>query len=236
MGSGGDIVATIVDRYDGESASGTEFRRLLHNMLNNPLLPDDGKTFLLTSATTGEGKSTIASSLAITASIYKMRKTLLIDADLRRPALHKLFGLDRDDGLSDVLSGNAKFEDCPRSTQLENLWVMTSGTQHGNPTQLLESQKLPDLLAAARFYFELVVVDCAPVIPVSDALLVAKEVEGVIMVVKAGVTPKEVGKRACDLIREAGGNLLGVTLNNVKEALPYYYNYRYYGYRYSSKQ
>ena len=72
-------------------------------------------------------------------------------------------------------------------------------------------------------------------IPVSDALIVARDVDGVVVVVKAGDTPKEVSKRACDLVHESGGNLLGVTMNNVKDALPYYYNYRYYGYRYTPK-
>lgn len=230
-----DNVTTAIDRYDGESASGTEFRRLLHNMLNNSHLPKDGKSFLFTSATTGEGKSTIASRLAITASIYKTKKTLLIDADLRRPVLHRLFDLPSEPGLSEILAEDAKLEDCTRSTQLENLWVLTSGIHCPNPTHLFDSEKLPELFAAAKFYFGLVVVDCAPVIPVSDALIVSKEVDGVIVVVKAGETPKEVSKRACDLVLEGGANLLGVTLNNVKDALPYYYNYRYYGYRYNPK-
>jgi len=216
----------ITDQYDGESASGTEFRRLLHNMLNSSYLPEDGKSFLVTSATTGEGKSTIASSLSITASVYKSKKTLLIDADLRRPVLHRFFGYQRERGLR---------EDSLKSTQNENLWVLTSGTHFPKPTQLFDSQKLPELLAEARFYFALIIIDCAPVIPVSDALLLGREVDGVVMVVKAGETPREVSKRACDLVHESGANLLGVTLNNVKEALPYYYNYRYYGYRYSSK-
>jgi Mrp family chromosome partitioning ATPase len=80
-----------------------------------------------------------------------------------------------------------------------------------------------------------VIIDCAPVVPVSDPLILGKEVDGMLMVIKAGETPKEVCKRACNLAVEAGSNLLGVALNNVREALPYYFNYRYYGYQYASK-
>jgi capsular exopolysaccharide synthesis family protein len=225
----------ITDQYDGESAAGTEFRRLLHNLLNSSYLPENGKSFLVTSATTGEGKSTIASSLAITASIYKTKKTLLIDCDVRRPVLHKFFGHEREGGLSDAILDEMKLEDNLKSTPIENLWLLTSGTHHPNPTHLLDSPRLPELLAAAKFYFELVIIDCAPVIPVSDALVLGREADGVVLVVKAGETPREVSKRATSLIHESGANLLGVTLNNVKDALPYYYNYRYYGYRYSSK-
>ena len=225
----------ITDQYDGESAAGTEFRRLLHNLLNSSYLPEDGKLFLVTSATTGEGKSTIASSLAITASIYKTKKTLLIDGDLRRPVLHKFFGHGREGGLSDAILEDTKLEDNLKSTPVEHLWLLTSGRYHPNPTQLFDSPRLPEVLAAARFYFELVIIDCAPVIPVSDALVLGREADGVLLVVKAGETPREVSKRATNLVHESGANLLGVTLNNVKDALPYYYNYRYYGYRYSSK-
>ncbi len=226
---------TVIDRYDGESASGTEFRRLLHNMMNSKYLPEEGKVFLVTSATTGEGKSTIASNLAVTASVYKMKKTLLIDADLRRPVLHKLFGLNRERGLCEILLGSEKLEDCTRVTSIENLSILTSGLHHTNPTSILDQMTMSETLAAAKFYFDLIIVDCAPVIPVSDALTIGKDADGVIVVIKAGETPKEVSKRACDLVHESGSNLLGVTLNNVKEALPYYYNYRYYGYKYASR-
>jgi capsular exopolysaccharide synthesis family protein len=235
MAPGIESPGSIIDAFNSESASGTEFRRLLHNMLNSSYLPEDARSFLVTSATTGEGKSTIASNLSITASAHRMKKTLLIDSDLRRPVLHRLFDHHREGGLTDVLIGDVKLEDSLQSTKLKNLWILTSGTHHPNPTKLFDSQKLSETLAAARFYFELIVIDCAPVIPVSDALLMGREVDGVIMVVKAGETPREVSKRACDLVRESGANLLGITLNNVKEALPYYYNYRYYGYRYTSK-
>jgi len=227
---------TVICDYDGESAAGTEFRRLLHNMLNSSLVPDDSKSFLITSATTGEGKSTISANLSVTAAIYKLKKTLLVDADLRRPSLHNKFDVSRDNGLSDILGGRLKLEDSFKSTDLENLWLLTSGTASPNPTKLFDSDAIHEIVAASKFYFDLILIDCAPVIPVSDPLLLGKDVDGILMVVKAGVTPREVCKRAADLIHESGSNLIGVAMNNMKEALPYYYNYRYYGYQYSPKK
>ncbi|MFH1893213.1 MAG: CpsD/CapB family tyrosine-protein kinase [Candidatus Zixiibacteriota bacterium] len=236
MASNGRGDGNIIENFAGESATGTEFRRLLHNMLNHKSLPKDGKSFLITSSTTGEGKTTISSNLAITAAQYKLKKTLLIDADLRRPTVHRLFGFDRSPGLSDILENGLKVEDAFRPTNLENLWVMASGSPFPNPTGLFDTPRIPEVIAATKFYFDLIIIDCAPIIPVSDPLILGRDVDGLLMVVKAGETPKEVCKRACDLVLEAGANLLGVALNNVKEALPYYFNYRYYGYHYASKK
>jgi capsular exopolysaccharide synthesis family protein len=230
------VTSPLIDGYDGESASGTEFRRLLHNLLNHSDLPDGGKTFLVTSATTGEGKSTVVAHLAVTAAIYKLKRTLLIDADLRRPTIHDLFGLHRNGGLTDVIHGSVKLEDSFQRTSIENLSVLSSGTFSDNPTQLFDSQQIHEIIEACRFYYDLIIIDCAPIIPVSDALLLGRDVDGLLVVIKAGETPREVCKRACNLVAEAGGNLLGVALNNVKEALPYYYNYRYYGYKYQPKK
>jgi len=226
----------MIERYDGESPAGTEFRRLLHNITSSPSLPEDGKTFLITSSMLGEGKSTIASNIAVTASIFKSKKTLLIDADLRRPTLHNLFGMDRANGLTDVLDGDIKLEDATRSTQLEYLWLVTAGRPHKDPTRYFESGELHETIAAAKFYFDIIIIDCAPVIPVSDTLSLGMEIDGVLMVVRAGDTPREVVKRACDLVRESGANLLGVAMNNMDQALPYYYNQNYYGYKYISSQ
>ena len=80
------------------------------------------------------------------------------------------------------------------------------------------------------------VIDTAPIIPVPDSLILSRQVDGVILVLKAGSTPKEVAKRACDLLKDARGDSIGIILNNMKRALPYYYNYGYYGYRASKKQ
>jgi protein-tyrosine kinase len=227
---------SIFEAYDPESSVGTEFRRLLFNMTNNRLVENGAKSFLITSPSIGEGKSTVASFLALTAAVHKPRKTLLIDGDLRRPVIHKMFGLNQKMGLTDIIVSGAKLEDCAKKTEIPNLHIITSGVSDWNPTELFDSPSIPGLFEAAKFYYDLIIIDSAPVIPVTDPLILGAEVDGICLVVKAGATQKEVVTRACDLINQSHARLLGVVLNNVKQALPYYYNHKYYGYHYTSRE
>ncbi len=226
----------IFGTYDPESPVGTEFRRLLFNMTNNRLLENGGKSFLITSPSVGEGKSTISSFLALTSAVHKPRKTLLIDGDLRRPVIHKIFGVNQKTGLADIIANGAKIEDCVKKTEIPNLHIITSGISDWNPTELFDSPAIPGLFEAAKFYYDLIIIDSAPVIPVTDPLIIGQDVDGIALVVKAGATQKEVVTRACELITQSGARLLGVVLNNVKQALPYYYNHKYYGYHYTSRE
>ncbi|HEQ98207.1 MAG TPA: polysaccharide biosynthesis tyrosine autokinase [candidate division Zixibacteria bacterium] len=226
----------IYKTYDPESSIGTEFRRLLFNLTNNRVLQEKGKSFLITSPSVGEGKSTVSTFLAMTGAIHRPRKTLLIDADLRRPVIHKIFDIDQAKGLCDVIMKNVKLEDCVKKTEIENLDVITSGRIEGNPTELFDSPAIPGIFEAAKFYYELIIVDSAPVVPVTDPIILGTEVDGILLVIKAGATQKEVVSRAIDLINQSGARLLGVALNNVKQALPYYYNHKYYGYQYASQK
>ncbi|MBD3382593.1 MAG: polysaccharide biosynthesis tyrosine autokinase [candidate division Zixibacteria bacterium] len=224
----------ILETYNSEAPFATEFRRLLYNITKSKLLPDNSKAFLVTSASTGEGKSTISAFLGLTAATHRPRKTLLIDADLRRPVLHQLFDVEQDVGLSDIILEKAKIEECVKKTGVENLDLLTSGPRQENPTELFDSPHLATFIESARFYYELIIIDSAPVVPVSDPLIMGGEVDGIALVVKAGATQQEVVTRAANLIEQSGSRLLGVILNNVKQALPYYYNYKYYGYHYTS--
>jgi protein-tyrosine kinase len=227
---------SVMDTYNPESPVGTEFRRLIYNMTNNPLLPEGSKSFLVTSPSVGEGKSTISSFLGLTGAVHRPRKTLLIDADLRRPVIHKLFGLNQYNGLTDIITNGAKLEDVIKKTRVDKLDIITSGKNYKHPTELFDSPNFSEIFEAAKFYYDLIVIDSAPVIPVTDPLIIGTEVDGLILVVKAGVTQKEVVSRACGLISQSGANLLGIVLNNVKHALPYYFNHQYYGYEYHSKR
>jgi protein-tyrosine kinase len=227
----------IFESYNPESPVGTEFRRLIHNLTHSRLLPEGAKSFLITSPSVGEGKSTISSFLAVTGALHRPRKTLLVDADLRRPMVHRLFGLKQEMGLADIIGDGVKLEQCIKKTMYENLHIITAGRDHKNPTELFDSPTISAFFEAAQFYYEMIIVDSAPIIPVSDPLILSSEVDGICMVVKAGSTQREVVIRACELIEQAGGaRLLGVVLNNVKQALPYYYNHKYYGYQYHSRQ
>jgi len=226
----------IFEFYDEESPVATEFRRL-HSRIRRqfanpqPSLENKGRALLITSATRGEGKTTTASYLALTSAKYQETKTLLVDCDLRKPKIHELFGLRRDGGLSEIISGKLSIDSGLKSTEVENLKILTSGVPTAKPSLLIDSKRMRELFKEIRSLFDFIIVDCAPIIPVSDPLLLSTELDGVILVVMAGKTPREVVKRANDLLKDARSNLLGVVVNNVEEVLPYYYDYKYYGYK-----
>lgn len=225
----------IWEYYHPESVIGTEFRRLLHN-ITRPVKGVSKRSFLVTSAMLSEGKSTVSSYLAVTAASYKKRKTILIDADLRRPTIHKIFDLPLEPGVTDIIDGTVKAEDAFKSTKIPDLWILTAGTLKHNPTELFESDKVIEAIEKVKFYFDLVFVDCAPIIPVSDPVVLGPNMDGLLLVVKAGSTQKEVIKRAADIISKTDANIVGVVLNNVSGVLPYHYSHQYYGYNYATKK
>lgn len=225
----------VLEYFDMESPYATEFRRLLHN-LNHNAAGKQAKTILITSAVLAEGKSTIASFLAMTAARLKLRKTLLVDCDLRRPTVHRLFSLPREKGVVEILTQNARVKDIIKKTAAEHLDVITAGKAVEQPTEVFDSSAIHKLLEEVRFYYDLILVDCAPVLPVSDPMLLASEMDGVILVVKAGATQRDVVKRAVTLLNSSHTNFLGIVLNNFTNILPYYYREAYYGYEYKPHQ
>lgn len=214
-----------------ESPGANEFRRL-YSKLKNLYGATDMKNFLVTSSMMSEGKSTASALLACTIARYRNTKTILVDCDLRRPRVHQLFGIPKEEGVADVLTGTRKLDTCFKRTSIENLRLLTAGSIVDNPTELFNSPRLRDLFSEIKFYFDTVIVDSPPVIPVTDTLILSPEMDGALMVVKAGETHKEVVKRAVDMMRNAGFNILGVIINNQKAVLPYYYDQSYYGYKY----
>lgn len=217
--------------YADESPGANEFRRL-YSKLKNLYGAADMKNFLVTSSMMSEGKSTTSALLACTIARYRNTKTILVDCDLRRPRVHQLFGLPKEEGVADVLTGARKLDTCFKRTSIENLRLLTAGSIVDNPTELFNSPRLRDLFSEIKFYFDTIIVDSPPVIPVTDTLILSPEMDGALMVVKAGETHKEVVKRAADMMRNAGFNILGVIINNQKAVLPYYFDQSYYGYKY----
>jgi capsular exopolysaccharide synthesis family protein len=222
----------FVDLYNQESSFATEFRRLLHNV-NGSRNGTDLKTLLVTSAMLSEGKSTITSFLAITAAQHKHKKTLLIDCDLRRPVIHHLFNLRREKGVCEILREGLSIKETIKKTSEHNLDIITCGKYVAQPTEVLNAASVRRALEEVKFYYDFVLLDSPPVLPVSDPMMLSSEVDGVLLVVKAGSTQREVVKRATELIR-GQSRLIGVVLNNLDNVLPYYYNESYYGYEYSS--
>ena len=176
----------------------------------------NSKAVLFTSANPGEGKTYCSLNCGAALAQLGLR-TLLIDADLRRPNLTKaLLAGSRGPGLSACLTGNATFMDCCRPTATENLFILGAGERVSNPAELLASGDLVGLLKEAMLYFDRVVIDSAPVNAVSDTQLIAKEIESVCLVIRAGKTPRRAIVRACGLLERATHNPDAVVLNRVE--------------------
>jgi capsular exopolysaccharide synthesis family protein len=220
---------TIFDGFDEESALAIEMRRL-YSKLRQKTRSTNLKCFMVTSATIGEGKSTVSSYLALTIARHKKTKTILIDADLRKPKVHKYFGLAREPGLADCLAGERDILDCVQDTPVDALKVMTAGRPDPSPSYLFDTHRLGEVFSELKFYYDTLIVDSPPVIPVSDPVQLCQETDGVLMVVMAGVTPRELVVRARDVLADVDANILGVIVNNHAEVLPYYYDHKYYGY------
>ncbi|MCK4632640.1 MAG: CpsD/CapB family tyrosine-protein kinase, partial [candidate division Zixibacteria bacterium] len=190
---------SLIDYYSPEAPFATEFRRLLHRLRNNHD-EKELKSLLITSATLAEGKSTTCSFLGITAAVHKGLKTLLIDCDMRRPNLNRLLNVDRDYGLVEILSDGFNAMDAIKKTGIDKLDIITSGRQPGNPSTVFDAEAIGTIIEEMKFYYDLILLDSPPVIPVSDPMLLSPKVDGLLLVLRAGSTQKEVAQRALDIL------------------------------------
>lgn len=189
-------------------------------------------TLLVTSASPREGKSTIVVSLGITMAQSNQR-TLLVDTDLRRPRLHHVFGLTLDKGLTSILEKHMPYEEAVSPTEVPNLFILPSGPIPSNPSELLGSPRMEQVLRELQERFDFIIFDSPPCIAVTDAVVLATKTDGVIFVIKQGSTTKEAAREAHRRLGNIGENLLGCIMNNVdieRDAYGYrYYYYHYYG-------
>ena len=185
------------------------------------------RTILVTSSLPGEGKSFLASNLAAIFSQVNER-VVLIDIDMRRPKLYKLFNIDQKPGLSAFLTGSATLESILRSTPFNNLSIITSGAIPPNPSELLSSGKIRALFEDLKLKFDRIIIDSPPALNVADTHLLCSNVDGVILVVKGAVTRLEAVIGAKNKILESKGKIIGAVINNInpeKEDRYYYYQY-----------
>ncbi len=176
---------------------------------------DDGaRTVLVTSTGPHEGKTVISSSLAISLAQAGQR-TLVIDADMRRPRMHEALGRAQEPGLSNVLVGDTKPADALRLTSVPNLWLISAGHIPPNPAELLGSKKFDALLNALKDRYDWIVIDAPPVMPVTDASVLAHLVGGVLFVVGAEMTPRRAAAAAIEQLRSAHAKFFGAILNRV---------------------
>lgn len=215
----------VVDE-NPKSLASEAFRTLRTNLQFTA--PDGNlKKIMVTSSGPAEGKSTVSANLAISIC-QSHRKVVLIDCDLRKPAVHEIFKLNNFRGLSSVITGQVSLADALQETSIEGLQVLTSGPTPPNPAELLQSQAMLQLIEELNEVEGMVLFDAPPVLPVADAMIIGPLSDGVVFVVAANQTPQDVVLRAKDLLTQSQINLLGVVLNRVNfkdSQQEYYYNY-----------
>ncbi len=228
---GKKIEARLITHLDPKSPVAEAYRTLRTN-LQFSKIDRQLKTILITSTGPKEGKSTTAANLAI-AMAQVGNKVVLVDADLRRPVIHSIFGMEKEDGITNYLMEKNHLEETIKPTFHENLFILTSGVLPPNPSELLASQKMENLLSKLQNKFDTVILDSPPVIAVTDAAVLSTKVDGTILVVSSGQTHKDALGRAYSLLNTVNTKIIGALLNGVDVqglygSYDYYYYHHYY--------
>ncbi|HTS35575.1 MAG TPA: CpsD/CapB family tyrosine-protein kinase [Candidatus Solibacter sp.] len=219
---------TMLFMNGNDSARGTEEYRTLRSRLYHLREKMPLKSLLITSALPKEGKSFTASNLAQVMVRQHGRRVLLIDADLRGPRLHQMLGTTSGPGLSDYLQGRNDEFSAMQHGSMENLFFIPSGSGIEDPAELVGNGRMKMLMQRLEPLFDWIIVDSPPAIPVSDASVLAKFCDGVLMVVRSDVTPADVARRARQEFPEQ--SLVGVVLNGTNAESASYERYYYEAY------
>jgi succinoglycan biosynthesis transport protein ExoP len=198
--------------------------------LSRPAEPP--KTILFTSGTNGEGKTMTVANTAIMLAQMELQ-VLVIDADLRKPTCHKALRVRGGRGLTDFLAGQEELDKVITPTSISNLFVLNCGSTPPNPTELVGSKRMDETLAALKDRYDFILIDSPPVMPVSDAVILSRMVDGVVLVVRSKETQKPIVKAAVSQLGNGHGKILGVVLNGVDiRSAEYkdYYRDSYYSY------
>jgi len=263
--SGRNILRRIKDRFVARTKTDAE-ERIVHlfahyspqspiteafrNIHTNLKLSSERKTILVTSSGPREGKSSVVCNLGLVMAQIGL-KTLLVSTDLRRPLLCKVFGIEREPGLNEVIMGTAPLESALRNITdlflgnigfefirktpgIENIWILPSGHLPNNPVEIIDSKAFLDLIARLKSRFDVIILDSPPVLPVTDASMLAPKVDGIVMVYEIGRTSREGLMRSKVQLEAVNAKILGVVLNHTEtqteqiSAYPYYKKYKYY--------
>ena len=236
LGGEKGIKRKIITRDNPKSPISESYRGLRTNILFANT--KEMKSILISSAGPGEGKTTTVANLAITfANLGK--NTLLVDTDLRRPVIHSVFNVKREPGVTNYLSGQTSdYQSLVKKSEIENLSLMTSGLIPPNPSEMLGSDKMSKLINLLESEWDMVLFDSPPLVAVTDATMISKEIDSIILVIKAGQTDKKAFHHTMANLKNIEAPLDGIVMNAVTSksnygSYYYYYYHQYYHY-YSS--
>ncbi|MVX65633.1 polysaccharide biosynthesis tyrosine autokinase [Clostridium chromiireducens] len=181
------------------------------------------KTILITSSVASEGKSTISGNLALSFA-QDNKKVLLIDCDLRRPSIHKKFNVSNLIGLSEILIGKTDLKEAIICHN-DNLDILTSGMLPPNPAEMLSSNSMSNLITTLKEIYDLIILDCCPLLGITDAQILSTNVDGTILVVQSEKTKKDEVTESKKLLLKVGANIVGVILNRIPRCRHKYYYY-----------
>lgn len=228
----------IVSFHDPGSPVGEQYK-ILRTNIQSLKQTKDYNTFTITSSIHGEGKTVTAINIAMAmAHDLKNKSILLIDADMRKCKVAKYLGINSSPGLSDVLSGDVTADSTFVSLGVDGLTVMPSGKLPKNPSELLNSKKMERLIASFKTRFDYIFIDTPPVMPLTDACIVGPLTDGVILVVQAARTQRDIIDHAKSRLYQAQAKTLGYVMTNVEFHLPQYmyrYIHKYDSYTYQNE-
>ncbi len=244
-----EMNARLISHFAPKSNLAESFRAL-RTSIKFLVLEKNIKTLMVSSSTAREGKSTTIANMALTLAQIGSR-VLLIDADLRKPMVARIFGIEKEPGVSDIILGNYEWrdtvktvtdimmgrlgmEDIMTSPGIDNLNIITAGTHSPNTTELVSSQRMSDFLNEAKEDFDVILVDCPPVLQATDSVIISTKVDAVVLIYWAGKVQRGALKRAKTQLDNVNATTLGLVLNGLKPEVSsdynYYGYYSYYGY------
>ncbi|MGN4126119.1 CpsD/CapB family tyrosine-protein kinase [Lysinibacillus sphaericus] len=215
----------LVTVANSHSIVSEQFRTVRTNITFS--MPDkDIKTILVTSATPGEGKSTNVANLGVVFA-QEGKRIVIVDADLRKPTMHYTFLLQNARGLSNLLTRQMSVLEVVNSTDIPNLFVLTSGPIPPNPAELLASKKLDSVMEELKKEFDIIIFDAPPILSVTDAQILSNKCDGTLLIVNSGAVENTSVIKAKASLESSQANILGVVLNNYKLPRSQYYEEYY---------
>ena len=227
-GHGAARALGLVTVNDSRSSGAEAYRTLRTNLIFSQAV-QSLRSIVVTSAAPSEGKTTTAANLAVSFAQQGMR-VLIVDCDLRRARLHKMFGVPREPGLTECMLGQFEHEEVTRETTVPGLYVLASGQLPPNPSELLGGERMRKTLEALCGAFDLIILDTPPLLAASDAAILSTLCDGVVLVVRAGVTEAEAGQQAMQQLASVGARVVGAVLNDPDAKVQHYGGYYKYDY------